>query len=290
MISIKLRIWIVFLSLMLSSGINSSSVFSLNLNMCPSSGNKSNCFAVFSYSNGEIYVGEFKNNKRHGQGTFSFNDGRQYVGRWKNNKFNGQGMETNPNGDKYIGEFKNNKRHGQGTLTFANGTAPLVGLWKENELQSIRNQKQKLVQSTKAVTKKPSDSNIEHGFSMLYLLAVLIILFFLWMGYEWNSQSSRKHQTLKSNKNSNKGFRHKEKISKSEPNSKILMADLAFFGINKDYSFAELRTVRNAKLKQNHPDKVAQMSNEIKNVAEQQTERINNVFVRLERRLSSSQN
>ena len=285
----KQQIWIFLLGLMLSLGINSGFAFSLDLDMCPSSGKKSNCFAVFTYANGEIYIGEYKNDKRHGQGTFSFNDGTQYVGKWKNNKFDGQGMETNPKGDKYIGEFKNNKRHGQGTLTFANGDAPLIGLWKENELQSLKKQKQKPVKTTKTVTKKPSDSNVEHGLSVLYLLAVLIILFFFWLGYEWNSQSSKKHRKQKSRKKNNKGFRQKEKILKPEFNSKILIADLAFFDINKDYSFAELKTVRNTKLKQNHPDKVAQMSKEIKDVAEQQTEKINNVFVRLEKRLSTSQ-
>ena len=287
---IKKQIVIFLTGFVLSFGIGSGSILASDLSMCQPSGYKSDCFAVVTYDSGEIYIGEFQDNRRHGQGTLAFDDGRQYVGNWKDDKFNGQGMETYPSGNKYIGEFKNNKKHGQGTLTFANGNAALVGMWKENTLQAVKHQKQKPVKTTKNLVKKASDPNIKHGLSLLYLLAALIILFFLWMGYEWHSQSSKKQQKQKSRSDSSKGFQQKKKKAKSETNSKILMADLAFFGINQGYSFAELKTVRNAKLKQNHPDKVAQMSNEIKNVAEQQTERINNVFVRLEKRLLSSQN
>ena len=67
---------------------------------CPSDQNQryDNCFGTHTFANGEKYVGEFKDDKQHGQGTFTF-----------------------ATGDKYVGEFKDNKRHGQGTYTWANG-------------------------------------------------------------------------------------------------------------------------------------------------------------------------
>ena len=57
------------------------------------------CFGSYTYANGDKYVGEFKDNKKHGQGTFTWGSGA-----------------------KYVGEFKDGNYHGQGTYTFADGT------------------------------------------------------------------------------------------------------------------------------------------------------------------------
>ncbi|MBU05875.1 MAG: hypothetical protein CL877_08010 [Dehalococcoidales bacterium] len=54
-------------------------------------------------------------------GTYTDNRGTKYVGEWKDDKSHGQGTETYANGNQYVGEWKNGKRHGQGTYTFANG-------------------------------------------------------------------------------------------------------------------------------------------------------------------------
>ena len=80
-----------------------------------------NCFGTFTFANGDKYVGEYKDNTRHGQGTATFASGNKYVGEFKDNKRHGQGTYTFANGDKYVGEHKNSLFHGQGTLTFANG-------------------------------------------------------------------------------------------------------------------------------------------------------------------------
>ena len=66
-------------------------------------------FIDTTYANGDKYVGEFKDNKPHGQGTF-----------------------TSADGDKYVGEFKDDKIHGQGTLILADGTV-YKGLWENDE-------------------------------------------------------------------------------------------------------------------------------------------------------------
>ena len=44
-----------------------------------------------------------------------------YVGEYKDGKKNGQGTMTYPDGNKYIGEYKDDKMHGQATLTSADG-------------------------------------------------------------------------------------------------------------------------------------------------------------------------
>ena len=286
----KMFIALCSFGLVLSFGFGTNIAFASDISLCPSIGSKNDCFAVFTYTNGDIYIGDFKNNKRHGHGTLTSDDGTQYVGKWADNKFNGQGMETYPNGDKYIGEFKNNKRHGQGTVTFSNGNEPLVGIWNNNELQAVRHQKQNPIKTTKTKEKLNSTSNIERGFSILYFLFVLAVLFLLWLGYAWNSQGIKKHKKPNYKKNRTKKSTQREKNAKDALDSKIFLTDLAFFNINKNYSFEELKIVRNSKLKENHPDKVAQMSSEIKNVAQQQTERINDVFERLRDHISSRQN
>jgi hypothetical protein len=62
---------------------------------CPDDPNAywSNCVGTITFANGDIYVGEWRDNKRNGQGTYTF-----------------------ANGDKYVGEYKDDKRNGQGTL------------------------------------------------------------------------------------------------------------------------------------------------------------------------------
>ena len=89
---------------------------------------------------GTIYVGEWKDGKREGQGTYKWADGDKYVGEWKDGKFHGQGTFTFPKPgsyaiksgkfdgnkykyvgiifqQKYVGEFKDDKKNGRGTQT-----------------------------------------------------------------------------------------------------------------------------------------------------------------------------
>ena len=84
------------------------------------------CFGTYTASNGDRYLGEWKDDKYHGQGTYTFADesqwaGDKYVGEFKDDKRNGQGTYTFANGNKYVGEYKDDKYHGQGTYTFADG-------------------------------------------------------------------------------------------------------------------------------------------------------------------------
>jgi hypothetical protein len=77
---------------------------------------------------GDKYVGEYKDDKFHGQGTYyhlAENEwkGDKYVGEYKDNKRNGQGTyyhlaDNQWKGNKYVGEFKDGKRHGQGTYYY----------------------------------------------------------------------------------------------------------------------------------------------------------------------------
>ena len=48
----------------------------------------------------DVYIGEWKDGKYHGQGTHTYPDGRKYVGQWKDNLPNGQGAFTHRSGKK----------------------------------------------------------------------------------------------------------------------------------------------------------------------------------------------
>lgn len=73
---------------------------------CPAIGYKHECFGTTTY-----YVGEFRDNKRHGQGTYIF-----------------------PDGSKYVGEFRDHKLNGQGIRYRADGSVIRSGLWTDGDL------------------------------------------------------------------------------------------------------------------------------------------------------------
>ncbi|MDB9871179.1 hypothetical protein OAD33_08900, partial [Alphaproteobacteria bacterium] len=94
----------------------------LKIASCPSKPPFNNCFGTFTWTNGDRYIGDWKENIRHGQGTYTWANGNKYVGEWQDNKKHGQGTITwEKSGSKYVGEHKDDKRNGEGTFTWANG-------------------------------------------------------------------------------------------------------------------------------------------------------------------------
>jgi hypothetical protein len=97
------------------------------------SGDCENGYGTYAYSGeweGDKYLGEWKDGKRHGQGTYTYASGDKYAGEFKDGMMHGQGTYTYGlgewEGDKYVGEFKDDMMHGQGTYTEANGTVHIV--------------------------------------------------------------------------------------------------------------------------------------------------------------------
>lgn len=87
-------------------------------------------YGVLKTSTGDTFTGTFSNGSLE-NGTFTFADGREYVGEFKDDLKHGQGAFTFPDGDQYVGEWKDDLKHGQGTYTFANG-AQYIGAWRDD--------------------------------------------------------------------------------------------------------------------------------------------------------------
>ena len=89
----------------------------------------------------DIYEGEFKDAKRHGQGTHTNKSGEKYEGEFKDGLYDGQGTLTFPsitdNPDiyryQYVGEFKDGKRHGHGITTSAHFGSSGEGEWRNGK-------------------------------------------------------------------------------------------------------------------------------------------------------------
>ena len=91
-----------------------------------------NNFSKKKYSNGDYYIGEFKNQNQDGHGTYVWNSGDKYIGEWKDGNRTGQGTYNWKNGSKYSGEWLNGNRHGLGTYINSSG-AKYIGEYEGNE-------------------------------------------------------------------------------------------------------------------------------------------------------------
>ena len=58
------------------------------------------------YSKGDVYEGQFKNGKQHGEGQIRYANGEEYDGEWFQNSRRGQGKMIFQNGEVYEGEWQ----------------------------------------------------------------------------------------------------------------------------------------------------------------------------------------
>lgn len=78
-----------------------------------------------SFPNGDVYSGNYKDDKRHGHGDMlwapsgNYPVRRRYVGDYIKGQRHGHGQMTFPNGDVYTGDWKKGRRTGRGLYLFA---------------------------------------------------------------------------------------------------------------------------------------------------------------------------
>ena len=92
---------------------------------------------IIIYKDGCKYEGQFKNNKIEGEGKMSWKDGTYYSGEFKNNIFNGKGVLKGNNNHIYNGYFQNGIYNGEGEFKWINGD--IVEIYKGNYLYGKRN-------------------------------------------------------------------------------------------------------------------------------------------------------
>lgn len=75
----------------------------------------------FTYSNGDVYDGQYVNDKRQGKGAFIYADGDRYEGDWNNGRIEGYGVYVYEDGERYEGEWRDEAKHGKGVNTYVGG-------------------------------------------------------------------------------------------------------------------------------------------------------------------------
>jgi hypothetical protein len=80
-----------------------------------------------TYNDGSEYVGQVLEG-RHGRGVYTFSNGDVYLGFWKEDRFHGDGIYLFAKGDRYQGKFTEGRKHGRGVYQYRSG-AVYDGEW-----------------------------------------------------------------------------------------------------------------------------------------------------------------
>lgn len=86
------------------------------------SGNCSSGFGKFQYANGDVYEGEFYDDKREGFGIYKWKTGEKFLGESIADVFTGFGRMEYSDGTIYVGQFKDGEFDGEGEKTYGDGT------------------------------------------------------------------------------------------------------------------------------------------------------------------------
>lgn len=74
----------------------------------------------YYYIKGELYIGDWYQNKKHGKGLYFYENGKRYTGDFMNNMKHGEGHIDEEDGSYYIGKFFENNKDNLGEYFDAN--------------------------------------------------------------------------------------------------------------------------------------------------------------------------
>ena len=92
--------------------------------------NKKCGYGVYTFVNGDVYQGEFKDDEMHGYGLYTFSHEGHYEGQWVMGVYEGLGTETFALGSTYHGQYVEGSRNGWGVCRYYNGDY-YEGQWRE---------------------------------------------------------------------------------------------------------------------------------------------------------------
>ena len=91
-------------------------------------------YGKLTYKYGEIYIGQFKNDKFHGKGVLYYKKNKtKYEGDFFEGKYDGKGKLIYENEEYYIGQFKKGKKNGLGEEYYNNNKLKYKGGFKNNQ-------------------------------------------------------------------------------------------------------------------------------------------------------------
>mgnify|MGYP000878675882 FL=1 len=85
----------------------------------------------YEVEEGAIYIGQWKNGKKHGRGEQIWPDGTYHKGYWRNGVAKGKGRLIHANGNVYEGDWHTDKAHGFGVFARTDGSL-YEGEWFED--------------------------------------------------------------------------------------------------------------------------------------------------------------
>lgn len=91
---------------------------------------------VQTYSNGDIYEGEFYQGRCSGSGVYYFYKSGRYEGDWVDGKYDGYGVETWARGSRYRGQYRQGMRDGYGIYRFYTGDV-YSGHWSNGQSHGL---------------------------------------------------------------------------------------------------------------------------------------------------------
>jgi hypothetical protein len=87
---------------------------------------------IYNQGKDGSYVGEWFEDKRHGQGTLQHPDMETYTGQFMDDIKHGYGVTTYDDGNVHTGQWVGGKRHGRGKMSYWDGTE-WVGEWRHGK-------------------------------------------------------------------------------------------------------------------------------------------------------------
>ena len=85
------------------------------------------------HSDGDVYEGEWLNDKAHSRGKYLHRDGASYEGEWFEDKQHGMGLERWTDRAKYEGEYNMGMKHGKGLFIWGDGSS-YSGDFQKNDI------------------------------------------------------------------------------------------------------------------------------------------------------------